>query len=192
MPCVVPTINLFSIQEMHPKRRVALGFRQGLFEGFFRTPCGSLRSRRQARHPLASTIRLIFTASIDFSARRCERIRTLNPLRAEALGDLDCHRCQSVRRDRWSGVVRIRPRDRGAFRSSRADSGPQALPPARATVPPITSSARRRIDFLTIPPPSLPSLPRRPPARPANGVTTITLARPTFLWYQGFRCRVNP
>src|SRR2546430_7864661 len=39
----------------HPKWRVALGFRQGLFEGFFRTPCGSLRSRRQAPHPLAST-----------------------------------------------------------------------------------------------------------------------------------------
>jgi hypothetical protein len=33
-------------------------------------------------------IRLIFTAPIDFSARRCERIRTLNRLRAEALGDL--------------------------------------------------------------------------------------------------------
>ena len=33
-------------------------------------------------------IRLIFTAPIDFSARRCERIRTLNPLRAEALRDL--------------------------------------------------------------------------------------------------------
>ena len=33
-------------------------------------------------------IRLIFTVSIDFSARRCERIRTLNPLRAEALRDL--------------------------------------------------------------------------------------------------------
>src|SRR6516162_4989347 len=56
MPSVVPTINLFSIQEIgHPKWRVALGFRQGLFEGFFRTPCGSLRSQRQAPHPLAST-----------------------------------------------------------------------------------------------------------------------------------------
>src|SRR6516225_4922557 len=45
MPCVVLTINLFSIQEIgHPKWRVALGFRQGLFEGFFRTP-GSLRSQ---------------------------------------------------------------------------------------------------------------------------------------------------
>src|SRR5262249_35427422 len=72
MPCVVPTINLFSIHEIgHPKWRVALGFRAGLFEGFFRTPCGSLRSRRQAPHPLASTN----PASIDFSARRCERIR---------------------------------------------------------------------------------------------------------------------
>jgi hypothetical protein len=38
MACVVPTINLFSIQEIRPpKWRVALGFRQGLFEGFFRT-----------------------------------------------------------------------------------------------------------------------------------------------------------
>src|SRR5262245_736585 len=39
----------------HPKWRVALGFRQELFQGFFRTPCGSLHSRRQAPHPLAST-----------------------------------------------------------------------------------------------------------------------------------------
>ena len=43
------------------------------------------------------------------------------------------HRCQSVRPDRWSGVVRIRPR---GLRSSRADSGAQVLPPARVTVPP--------------------------------------------------------
>jgi hypothetical protein len=33
-------------------------------------------------------IRLIFTASIDFSAPRCERIRVLNRLRAEALATL--------------------------------------------------------------------------------------------------------
>ena len=32
--------------------------------------------------------------------------------------------------------VRIRPQDRGGLRSSRAESGPQVLPPARATVPP--------------------------------------------------------
>ena len=45
------------------------------------------------RHiPSLRPTRLIFTASIDFSARRCERIRTLNPLRAEALRDL----CDSI------------------------------------------------------------------------------------------------
>jgi hypothetical protein len=42
-----------------------------------------------------------------------------------------CHRCQSVWPDRWSGVVRIRPRDRGGLGSSRADSGAQVLPPAQ-------------------------------------------------------------
>src|SRR5262252_6972951 len=42
------------------------------------------------------------------------------------------NRSRSVRPDRWFGVVRMRPRDRG----SRADGGPQVLPPARATVPP--------------------------------------------------------
>src|SRR6516162_5907755 len=92
-----------------------------------------------------------------------------------------------------AGPSAARHHPRGIITGAKsADSGAQVLPPAGATVPPITSSARRRIDFLTIPPPSLPSIPRRPPARPANGVTTITLARPTFLWYQGFRCRVNP
>ena len=109
MPCVVPTINLFSIQEIgHPKWRVALGFRAGLFEGFFRTPCGhsaaAVRRHIQSLRP----IRLIFTASIDFSARRCERIRTLKPpARGSPRRPCHCHRCQSVRRDRWSGVLRI-------------------------------------------------------------------------------------
>jgi hypothetical protein len=46
------------------------------------------------------------------------------------------HRCQSVRRDRWFEVVRIRSRDRRGPRSSRADRGAQVLPPAGATVPP--------------------------------------------------------
>ena len=89
MPCVVPTINLFSIQEIeHPKWGVALGFRQGLFEGFFRTACGSLRSRRQPPHPLAST-----NPPDLHSSNRLQRpaMRTHphpEPLRAEALGDL--------------------------------------------------------------------------------------------------------
>ena len=142
MPCVVPTINLFSIQEIgHPKWRVALGFRAGLFEGFFRTPCGhsaaAVRRHIQSLRP----IRLIFTAPIDFSARRCERIRTLNRLRAEGLATFPLASC---RRDRWSGVLRINRRTAGGLRSSRADRGAQVLPPAGATVPPSIPLLRRR------------------------------------------------
>ena len=73
-------------------------------------------------------IRLIFTAPIDFSARRCERIRTLNPLRAEALRDLAIGiDAGEIDDPVWSvsdrGTV-------GAFRSSRTDRGAQVLPPA--------------------------------------------------------------
>jgi hypothetical protein len=57
-------------------------------------------------------------------------------------------RSRSVRPDRWSGVVRIRPRDRGGLRSSRADSGPQVLPPARATVPPSLPAKSARVSNL--------------------------------------------
>ena len=66
------------------------------------------------------------------------QLRTLNRLRAEALGDLaiGIDASLSGQPDRWSGVVRIRPRGRGGLRSSRADGGPQVLPPARVTVPP--------------------------------------------------------
>src|SRR5262245_48915752 len=89
MPCVVPTINLFSIQEIgHPKSRVALAFGKAF------SRCSSVqllphsaRADNPHIHSLRP-IRLIFTAPIDVSARRCERIRTLNPLRAEALRDL--------------------------------------------------------------------------------------------------------
>src|SRR5215510_5744102 len=47
-----------------------------------------------------------------------------------------------------SGVVRIRPRDRGGLRSSRADSGPQVLPPARANVPPWLPAKSARVSNL--------------------------------------------
>src|SRR6516164_6790423 len=138
MPCVVLTINLFSIQEIgHPKWRVALGFRQGLFEGFFRTACGSLRSRRQPPHPLAST-----NPPDLHSSNRLQRpaMRTHPhpepPARGSPPRPCHWHRCQSVRRDRWSGVLRINRRTAGGLRSSRADRGAQVLPPAGATVPP--------------------------------------------------------
>src|SRR5262245_56695389 len=95
---------------------VKSGIQNGMFcwllgnvfsRGFF-VRSVAYRSKRHT-HSLRP-IRLTFTAPIDFSARRCERIRTLDPLRAEALRDLaNWHRCQSVRRDRLSGVVRIRP-----------------------------------------------------------------------------------
>ena len=49
-------------------------------------------------------------ASIDFNARRCERIRTPSPLRAQALGDLAIGIDASL-----SGEIRIRPRDRGGL-----------------------------------------------------------------------------
>src|SRR5262245_40796718 len=38
MPCVVPTINLFLIRYIERQNEcVSMGFRQGFFEGFFRT-----------------------------------------------------------------------------------------------------------------------------------------------------------
>jgi hypothetical protein len=45
-------------------------------------------------------------------------------------------------------MARIRPGDRGAFRSSRADGGPQVLPPARATVPPWLPAKSARVSNL--------------------------------------------
>src|SRR5262249_5262603 len=113
--------SIFNTGNWASKWRVALDFRQGLFEGFFRTPCGSLRSRRQPPHPLLRPIRLIFTAPIDFSARRCERLRTPTPLRAERLRDLAIGiRCQSVR---WSGVLRIIRGTAGALGSGVLNRG---------------------------------------------------------------------
>src|SRR6516165_6084058 len=41
-----------------------------------------------------------------------------------------------------------RPRDRGGLRSSRADGGPQVLPPARATVPPWLPAKSVRVSNL--------------------------------------------
>src|SRR5262249_6902673 len=62
------------------------------------------------------------------------QLRTLNRLRAEALGDLAIGiDAGEIDGPVWSVSDRGTA---GAFRSSRADSGPQALPPARATVPP--------------------------------------------------------
>ena len=119
MPCVVPTINLFSIQKIgHPKWRVALGFRQRLFEGFFRTACGSLRSRRQPPHPLAST----------------------NPF--------DLHSSNRFQRSAMRTHPHPEPPargSRGGVRSSRTDRGAQALPPAGATVPPWLPAKSARV-----------------------------------------------
>src|SRR5262245_13375972 len=78
--------------------------------------------------------RLIFTASIDFSARRCERIRTLNPLRAEALGDLAIGIDASLSGE-IDGPVRLYqtagprgPLDRVAHIANRKYCRPQARP----------------------------------------------------------------
>src|SRR5262249_43437172 len=86
-------------------------------------------------------IRLIFTASIDFSARRCERIRTLN------LPRRPCHWIDAgeIGGPVWSVSDRGTAR---AFRSSRADSGAQVLPPARATVPPWLPAKSARVSNL--------------------------------------------
>src|SRR5262249_2659097 len=136
MPCVVPTINLFSIQEIgHPKWRVALGFRQGLFEGFFRTACGSLRSRRQPPHPLAST-----NPPDLHSSNRFQRpaMRTHHDL---AIG-IDAG---EIGGPVWSVSDRGTA---GAFRSSRTDRGAQVLPPAGATVPPWLPAKSARVSNL--------------------------------------------
>jgi len=124
-------------------------FGQAFSRGFFvHLVAHSAAAAKRHIHSLRP-IRLIFTASIDFSARRCERIRTLKPpARGRPRRPCHCHRCQSVRRDRWSGVVRIRPRDRRGLRSSRVDSGPQALPPVRATVPPWLPAKSARVSNL--------------------------------------------
>ena len=65
------------------------------------------------------------------------QLRALNRLRAEALGDLaigiDASLSGQIDGPVWSVSDRGTA---GAFRSSRADSGSQVLPPARATVPP--------------------------------------------------------
>src|SRR5262249_48570998 len=87
-------------------------------------------------------IRLIFTAPIDFNARRCERIRTLNPLRGEALRDLAIGiDAGEIGGPVWSVSDRGTA---GAFRSSRTDRGAQVLPRAGATVRPwlLAKSAR--------------------------------------------------
>ena len=151
MPCVVLTINLFSIQEIgHPKWRVALGFRQGLFEGFFRTACGSLRSRRQPPHPLASTNPPDLHSSNRFQRPAMQtHPHPEPPARGSPPRPCHWHRCQSVRRDRWSGVLRIirgtagelgsgvlNRGTAGAVRSRRTGRGAQVLPPAGATVRP--------------------------------------------------------
>jgi len=72
----------------HPKWRVSLRFGNAFSRGFFvRLVAHSAPAAKRHIHSLWP-IRLIVTASIDFNARRCERIGTLTPLRAEALGDL--------------------------------------------------------------------------------------------------------
>jgi hypothetical protein len=53
---------------------------RGVFSHTWCSPASAAKRHIDSLRP----IRLIFTASIDFSARRCERIRTLNPLRASA------------------------------------------------------------------------------------------------------------
>jgi hypothetical protein len=70
------------------------------------------------------------------------QLRTLNRLRA-ALGDLAI----GIYAGEIDGPVRS-VSDRGtagAFRSSRADSGAQVLPPARATVPPSLRESSSRV-----------------------------------------------
>jgi hypothetical protein len=76
-------------------------------------------------------------------ANRARRIR----LRAEALRDLAIA-IDSVRRDKWSGVLRINRGTAGGLRSSRADNGAQVLLPARATVPPWLPAKSARVSNL--------------------------------------------
>ena len=97
-------------------------------------------------------IRLIFTAPIDFSARRCERIRTLNPLRAEALRDLAIGIDASLSGE-IDGVLRIirgtaGALDRVAQIAERKYCRPQARPfrlgfPRKATARWRSEGARR-------------------------------------------------
>src|SRR6266487_47055 len=78
-----PASSRLSATARHLSRHLRMkALRRLYFEGFFRTPCGSLRSRRQAPHPLAST-----NPPDLHSFNRLQRpaMRTLNPLRAEAL-----------------------------------------------------------------------------------------------------------
>jgi len=63
-------------------------------------------------------------------------------LRAEALATLPLPSMPE------SGVVRIRPRDRGGLRSSRADRGAQVLPLGGATVPPWLPAKSARVSNL--------------------------------------------
>jgi hypothetical protein len=128
-------------------------------------------------------LRLIFTASIDFSARRCERIRTLNHLRAQALGDLAIAiDAVEINGPVWSVSGRGTT---GAFRSSRADSGAQVFPPARATVPPWLRESSSRVSSLPVcyalgpPACAAPCSCRREAAAPiGHGRASTRLARP--------------
>jgi hypothetical protein len=98
------------------------------------------------------TVRYSPTKDIDCEPTRmasASQLRTLNRLRAEALDDLaigiDASLSGQIGGPVWSVFGRGAA---GAFRSSRADGGPQVLPPACATVPPWLPAKSARVSNL--------------------------------------------
>src|SRR5215510_9021573 len=135
--------SIFNTGNWLSKMARCLGFSARPFRGVFSYSLRAHSAPAANRHIHSlRLIRLIFTAPIDFNARRCERIRTLNPLRGEALRDLAIGiDAGEIGGPVWSVSDRGTA---GAFRSSRTDRGAQVLPRAGATVRPwlLAKSAR--------------------------------------------------
>src|SRR5260370_15223034 len=97
--------SIFDTGNWASKMARCLGFSVSPFRGVFRTP-GAHPAPAAKRHIHSlRPLRLIFTGSINFSAWRCERIRTLNLLRAEGLATFPF---ASRPPDSWSGVLRLK------------------------------------------------------------------------------------